>query len=92
MYNEIIKSQNKKYIFEPNDNLINLTDDFFINILGPPLIKIKKKYNDIEMDLLNKIIELINKFPDFYTIIKNNINITDKFEILGDIFNEIKNN
>ena len=44
------------------------------------------------MDLLNKIIEFINKFPDFYTIIKNNINITDKFEILGDIFNEIKNN
>ena len=91
-YNEIIKSQNKKFIFEPNDNLTNLTDDFFIKTLGPPLNKIKKKYNDIEDDLLNKIIELINEFPDFYTIIKNNINITDKFEILGDIFTEIKNN
>ena len=91
-YNEIIKGQNKKYIFEPNDNLTNLSDDFFINILGPPLIIIKEKYNAIETDLLNQIIELINAFPDFYTIIKNNINITDKFEILGDIFIEIKNN
>ena len=91
-YNEIIKSQNNKFIFVPNDNLTNLTDDFFINILGPPLTEIKEKYNIIEKDLLNQIIELFKEFPDFYTIIKNNINITDKFEILGDIFNEIRNN
>jgi len=76
-YNEIIKSQNEKYIFEPNDNLTNLTDDFFINILGPPLLIIKEKYNSIETDLLNQIIELINKFPDFYIVIKTNINITE---------------
>ena len=91
-YNEIIKSQNNKFIFVPNDNLTNLTDDFFINILGPLLTEIKEKYNIIEKDLLNQIIELFKEFPDFYTIIKNNINITDKFEILGDIFNEIRNN
>jgi len=91
-YNRIIKNQSKKYIFEPNDNLTNLSDDFFINILGPPLYIIKEKYNAIETDLLNELIKLINEFPDFCTIIKNNINITDKFEILGDIFNEIKNN
>ena len=91
-YNEIIKSQNNKFIFVPNDNLTNLTNGFFINILGPPLTEIKEKYNIIEKDLLNQIIELIKEIPDFYTIIKNNINITDKFEILGDIFNEIRNN
>ena len=91
-HNEIIKLQNKKYIFEPNDNLTNLSDDFFINILGPPLNIIKEKYDTIESDLLNEIIKLINEFPDFCTVIKNNINITDKFEILGDIFNEIRNN
>ena len=91
-YNKIIKSQNKKYIFEPNENLTNLSDDFFTNILGPPLNIIKEKYNSIESDLLNELIRLINEFPDFYTIIKNNINITDKFVILSDIFNEIRNN
>jgi hypothetical protein len=91
-YSEIIKRQNNKFIFEPNDNLTSLSDDFFINILGPPLTVIKEKYNSIETDLLNQLIELINEFPDFYSIIKNNINVTDKFEILGDIFNEIRNN
>ena len=91
-YSEIIKRQNQKFVFEPNDNLTNLADDFFINTLGPPLIIIKEKYNAIETDLLNQLIELINEFPDFYTIIKDNINITDKFEILGVFFNEIINN
>ena len=91
-YNAIIKRQNKKYIFEPNDNLTNLTYEFFINIFELPLIIIKEEYYAIETDfLINQIIELINEIPDFYIIIKNNINITDKFEILGDIFNEIRN-
>ena len=91
-YDELIKNQDEKFIFEPNDNLTILTDDFFINILGPPLNKIKEEYITIENKILSQIIKIINEFPDFYTIIKDNINISYNIYTLDEIFEEIKNN
>ena len=94
-YATLLKSHNNKYLFKVSDNpFIQIYD--FINItLEPPLTLIKDKYNEIEELLLATIYNITQNFPDYYSIIKEKLqlesiyeNLTGFYDILFPIFKE----
>ena len=97
-YTEIVNNQNNAYLFKISERPFELLFEFIHNNLKPPLILIKNEYNKIEENLLNEIIKIIENFPDYYSIIKNEFdfeskinNITNYFELTNAIFLEYIN-
>ena len=52
-----------------------ILNEFIIDYLKLPLASIKDKYNIIENNLLNKLFNIIDKFPNYYSIIKDKLNL-----------------
>ena len=88
-YNILVKSQNNRYIFSFGERPFNLLNLFINNTLEPPLLLIKEMYNSIEERLLEEIIKLVEKFPDFYSIIKDKLYIKSRLENATYFLNEI---
>ena len=94
-YTDIVNNQNNNFLFKISGDPFDLLFEFINNTLKPPLLLIKNEYNNIEENFLNEIFEIIEKFPDYYSIIKNEFNfeskinnITSYFEIINTIFME----
>ena len=94
-YTDIVNNQNNNFLFKISGAPFDLLFEFINNNLKPPLLLIKNEYNNKEENFLNEIFEIIEKFPDYYSIIKNEINFESKicnitiyFEIANKIFME----
>ena len=94
-YTDIVNNQNNAYSFKISGKPFDLLFEFIYNNLKPPLLLIKNEYNKIEENLLNEIIKIIEEFPDYYSIIKDEFdfeskinNITCFFEKTNTIFME----
>ena len=74
-FTEIVNKQNNRFILKISNKTFNLLYDFFNYDLEPPLILIRDAYNKIEEILLNKLLKKIESFPDYYSIIQNNLNL-----------------
>ena len=74
-FTEIVNKQNNRFILKISNKTFNLLYDFINYDLEPPLILIKDTYNKIEEILLNKLLKKIESFPDYYSIIQNNLNL-----------------
>ena len=81
-YIQIIDNQKNHYIFKIGKNPYILINNFINNNLSPPLNRIKTKYNIIEETLLNEIEKIVKTFPDFYSIIKDKLNLELIYEII----------
>ena len=77
-YNELMKNQNTKFLFLVSEKPFIIINDFIYNDLKPPLIEIKNQYNLIEVELLRKITEELNKFPDYSLVVQNNLDLDSK--------------
>ena len=87
-YKIILFNQNNQFMFKVSYIPFELLDNFIKNILAPPISEIKKQYNSIEEKILEKILYIVNSFPDFNKIIKENLAIYDIFKSIK-LFNEI---
>ena len=74
-YNQLIESQNSKFQFLVSDKPFLIIEDFIHNYLEPPLNLIKIQYNSIEIELLNKISDILSKFPDYSEFVKINLDL-----------------
>ena len=74
-FTEIVNKQNNRFILKISNKTFNLLYDFINFDLEPPLLLIKDTYNKIEEILLNKLLKKIESFPDYYSIIQNNLNL-----------------
>ena len=83
-YNELMKNQNKKFLFLVSDKPFLIINDFIYNYLEPPLIKIKNQYNLIEVELLKKITEELDKFPDYSLNVQNNLDLDSKISNISE--------
>ena len=97
-YTEIVNNQNNYFLLKISDNPFIHLDNFIHKNLEPPLILIKKKYNEIENLLIDKILNITHSFPDFYIIVKDKLqleNILENtslyYDTLISIFDEYKN-
>lgn len=77
-YNNLLDNQNSKYKFNVSNKPFLIINEFIHNDLEPPLIEIRDKYNLIEEELLEKIINILDSFPDYFLIVKNNLNVESK--------------
>ena len=82
-----VENQNNYFIFKISDKPINYLNNFIKKNLEPPLSLIKNKYSAIEEALLNEIIKIVNGFPDYFSIIKNKLNL----ELINDNINLMNN-
>ena len=73
-YNLLVSTQNNRYNFNVGQYPFDLLKNTFIKKeLEPPLLLIKEKYSTIEEDLLNKIKNIADNFPDCLSHIKKNL-------------------
>ena len=94
-YNELVISQNKKFSCIVIDKPLNILDNFTDIYLRPPLLEIKKYYNKIEEELLNKLFLIIDNFDDIYGLIRQKLNkeyIIDNIQNIHNITNDLINN
>ena len=70
LYEDILKQQNNKFLFSVGDKPFELLNHFIENELKPPLTLIKKYYDLIEEQSIEKIKTLVDNFPDCLSIIK----------------------
>ena len=82
-YKIILFNQNNQFLFKVSDIPFELLDDFITNILSPPISEIKAQYYSIEEKILEKVLKIVNSFPDFNKIIKENLAIYDIFESIS---------
>ena len=85
-YSKIINNQNKHYLFHISNNPFNEISIFIFEYLQPPLKLIKDQYNDIEEKLLDKIFNITSTFPDYYSIIKDNLNLEFIYENISSFY------
>ena len=90
-YNELVKSQNTKFIFIVSEKPFQIISVFIEDYLEPPLIEIKNQYNSIEIELLNKISDILGNFPDYSEIVKNNLNLESKVANISENRDILKN-
>ena len=74
-FTEIVNNQNNKYLMKISKKPFNLLEQFIHNDLEPPLLLIKNEYRSIEENLLNDILEIIKTFPNYYLLIKNELDL-----------------
>ena len=74
-YTELLNKQNNHYILKISDKALIQIYNFISYNLEPPLILIKDKYNEIEQILLEKILNIVQDFPDFFSTIKEELQL-----------------
>ena len=93
-YMEIVENQNNYFLFKITDKSFKLLDNFIQDNLSPPLLLIRNKFNIIEEALINEIIKIIDGFPDYFSLIKNKLNlesINKKVNLINNEFDKIFN-
>jgi len=88
---KIVNNQTNRFTFEVSDNPLIIFDNFTSSYLIPPLNIIKEHYNQIEMKLLRKIINIIDNFDDIYEFIKSKLEKEYKIKNIQKYFNETNN-
>ena len=91
---EIVENQNNYFLFKITDKSFKLLDNFIQDNLSPPLLLIRNKFNIIEEALINEIIKIIDGFPDYFSLIKNKLNlesINKKVNLINNEFDKIFN-
>ena len=89
-YSEILNNQTIRFDFTiSNESLLTLSE-FISKELEPPLLLIKDEYNIIEDNLLNKTIGLIRDFPDYYSKIKQGLNLESLIDNITIYYNYTK--
>ena len=68
----IIKNQNNRFNFKISKEPLNIMENFVEEDLRPPLILIKDYYNFIENQIMDVISDIVDDFPDCYSLVKNN--------------------
>ena len=74
-FTQVVNNLNNRYLLEIEQEPFNLLLKFTMEELQPPLLLIKREYNIIEENLLNEIIKIIETFPDYNSIVKENLNL-----------------
>ena len=90
-YQEIILNQNNQFIFKVSQMPFSLLNDFIKDIFEPPLVKIKNQYNIIENKILESMDDSINNFPDYTSILKQNLGIENTLRYIRSLYNIFKN-
>ena len=85
-FDSIVKKQNGRFNFEVNKEPFNLMEKFIEEELKPPLILIKEYYDFIEEQIMEVISNMVDDFPDCYSLVRNNF-IDNR---INDINNYIK--
>jgi len=88
-YMILVENQNNYFSFKVSETPFNLLNNFIKENLEPPLFLIRNKYNTIEETLLNEIIKIVNGFPDYFSIIKNRLNLVSINDNINLINSEI---
>jgi len=88
---KIVNNQTNRFTFEVSDNPLIIFDNFTSSYLIPPLNKIKEHYNQIEIELLGRIINIIDNFDDIYELIKSKLDKDNKIKNIQKYFNETDN-
>ena len=89
-YTELVNNQSNKYLMKISDKPLNLLGQFIHNDLEPPLLLIKDEYSKIEENLLKDILEIIKTFPDFYSLVKNELDLESIITNISSFYKEIK--
>jgi len=89
-YQIILLNQNNQFTFKISNIPFDYLYSFLKNVLQPPLLEIKKMYNLIEEDILEKILIITENFPDIRQIIKEKLAIEDILDYIKFISEEIK--
>jgi len=89
-YTILVNNQNNHYSLNISENPFIQLFYFIHNELEPPLIVIKEEYNKIEDKLLNKIFNITSSFPDYYSIVKERLNLELIQENITSFFNIVK--
>jgi len=89
-YNKVVNNQNSHYQFHISNNPLNKLSIFIFDYLQPPLKHIKDQYNEIEKKLLDKIFNITSTFPDYYSIIKDNLKLESIYENISSFLEIIK--
>ena len=82
-YKIILSNQNNQFIFKVSYIPFGLLDNFINNVLAPPISEIKIQYNSIEEKILEKVLNIVKSFPDFYEIIKEKLALYDIFDSIN---------
>ena len=62
-YTILVNNQKNRYYLNISEKPFDILYEFIHGNLEPPLILIKDQYNSIEERLLQKLFEIIDKFP-----------------------------
>ena len=89
-FNKVVNIQNNHYLFHISEIPFDELSIFIIDYLQPPLKLIKDQYNEIELKLLDKIFNITSTFPDYYSIIKDNLNLEFIYENISYFYNITK--
>ena len=81
-YTTLVNEQNNRFKFIVSNKPLEMFGVFSKDYLEPPLNEIKKYYDNIQNELLNKINELVSNMKDFYAEIKIKYNIIEQTEEL----------
>ena len=89
-YQELLSNQNNKFNFKISNSSFEIINNFINNILEPPLLEIKNRYDIIEKTILDEMADSINNFPDYITILEGMLQINNIFNYIESIYNIIK--
>ena len=71
-FDSIIKNQNNNFNFKVNQEPFNLMEDFIEEELKPPFSLIKEYYDFIENQIMEFINDIVDDFPDCYSVVRDN--------------------
>ena len=89
-YQIILSNQNNQFIFKFSNIPFEYLYSFIKDILEPPILEIKIKYNLIEEQILEKVLVITNNIPDYREAFKETLQIEDIFSSIEYIISEIK--
>ena len=90
-HSNLLDNQNNKYLFVVGNKPFDVLNIFITTELEPPLSLILDKYDFIEKELLNRIQNIAQEFPDCVSEVKNNL-LGNKIETIEDSTNGINPN
>ena len=88
-FTKLVNEQNNQYSLKIGNKTFELLLDFIHNDLEPPLLLIKNEYNQIEENLLGEILKIIDTFPNYYLIVKNELNLETIINNIYSFYDEI---
>ena len=74
-YTDLVNNQKNRYYLNISEKPFNILTEFIEGYLEPPLSLIKEKYATIEERLLNEIFAVIDKFPNYYLVVKEKLDL-----------------